>query len=84
MTERVIDGFIVRATTEPEEDGALFYEPAFRVRKVGSSDEHHQPWFAVSQNVEERSKQEALLLAERQLEVFTEVTWAGDDWNLHE
>ncbi|WP_146165810.1 hypothetical protein [Stenotrophomonas panacihumi] len=82
MGERLIDGFVVRATTEPEEDGAAFYEPAFRVRKAGEEYEHPHVWYATAQDIEKQSKEEALAIAEKWLERLEEVTWQGDDWNL--
>lgn len=81
MVEREITGFIVRATTEPEEPGAVFYEPAFRIRKEGESYEHPHVSYAVSQNVESRTQQEALRMAELELGQITEVVWNGNIWD---
>jgi len=83
MVEREITGFIVRATTEPEEPGAVFYEPAFRLRKVGETYEHPHVCYAVSQNVERRTQEEALTIAERELVQITDVVWNGDMWDTH-
>ncbi|MGJ7903166.1 hypothetical protein [Lysobacter sp. 1R34A] len=83
MTSRTIDGFVVRATTEPEEDGADFYEPAYRIRKIDSDIEHKDTWFAVSQNTESRTKGEALEMAETELRQITKIVFHGEDWQLH-
>ncbi len=81
MAEREIMGFIVRATTEPEAPGATFYEPAFRIRKIGEHYEHPHVCYAVSQDVENRTQDEALQMSEQQLQLVTEVTWSGDSWD---
>lgn len=82
MAEREISGYIVRATTEPEHAGAPFYEPAFRIRKVGESYEHPHISYATSQDVESRTQAQALALADYELAGFTEVVWHGDQWDL--
>ncbi|WP_312708102.1 hypothetical protein [Stenotrophomonas sp.] len=82
MAEREITGFIVRATTEPEEDGAAFYEPAFRIRKLDATYEHPHVSYATSQNIESRTKAEALAIAEAELEQITYVVWSGDGWDV--
>lgn len=81
MTEREINGFIVRATTEPEEAGAVFYEPAFRIRKMGEQYEHPHVSYAVSQDVVSRSQEEALQMAEDELREITDVIWNGEIWD---
>lgn len=81
MTEREITGFIVRATTEPEEPGAVFYEPAFRIRKKGDNYEHPHVSYATSQDVESRTQEEALRMAALELANITDVVWSGDTWD---
>lgn len=81
MVEREIMGYRVRATTEPEEPGAVFYEPAFRIRKVGEDYEHPHVSYAVSQNVVSRTQDEALRMSEAELAEITDVIWNGDIWD---
>lgn len=82
MVEREIMGFAVRATTEPQEPGAVFYEPAFRLRKIGEEYEHPHVCYAVSQDVERRTQEEALEMAEIELGRITDVIWVGDTWHI--
>ncbi|MCU1091716.1 hypothetical protein JAK58_09360 [Stenotrophomonas maltophilia] len=82
MAEREIMGFKVRATTEPEEPGAVFYEPAFRIRRIGEKYEHPHVCYAVSQDVERRTQEEALRMAETELGQITDVIWNGDIWDI--
>jgi hypothetical protein len=84
MAEREISGYMVRATTEPEEPGAVFYEPAFRIRKAGETYEHPHVSYATSQNVESRSQEEALALAEVELAEITDVVWTGEHWDVEQ
>ena len=86
MKIREINGYIVRATTQPEEAGAPFYEPAYRFRPAGqpegSAQEHVLPWYATSQNVESSTQAQAQAIAEHQLELIEEVHWSGTHWDL--
>jgi len=81
MVEREITGFMVRATTEPEEPGAVFYEPAFRIRKIGEEYEHPHASYAISQDVVSRTQEEALRMAEAELREITDVIWNGEKWD---
>ena len=84
MSERIIDGFVVRATTSPEEPGAPFYEPAFRFRPVAEKTdyEHVIPWDVTTQNVEVQTRENALAIAEDWLEKIEHVRWEGERWEL--
>lgn len=73
---------MVRCTTEPEGPGAVFYEPAFRIRKIGEEYEHPHVCYAISQDVEHRTQEEALAMAELELAKIAEVTWVGDTWDI--
>ena len=80
MREREIDGFIIRATTAPEELGAPFYEPAFRLKPVGASVWHEHISYAESQDTISRTQEEALAIAEHELDEVTGIHWQGDRW----
>ena len=85
MSERIIDGFVVRATTSPEEAGAPFYEPAFRFRPVTETTDHEHviPWDVTTQNVEVQTRESALAIAEDWLTKIEHVRWEGDRWELN-
>ncbi|MGS1076696.1 hypothetical protein [Pseudoxanthomonas beigongshangi] len=83
MPTRSVDGFFLTASTEPQEPGANFYEPAILVRKEDSDHvEVAHNYFAISQNVEERSYEQAYQQACEWLETIEYVRYYGNQWEL--
>lgn len=82
MPSRVVDGFILTPATEPQEDGAEFYEPSILVRQQAMQRTEVYNHYAISQNVERRSKEEAFALAEQWVDQIQYVRYYGNQWDL--
>lgn len=82
MTERMIDGFLVRATTEPERSGAPFYQSALQIQRPGTDTKVTHILYATSQEIESCTREEALEVATQKLAEVTRVIFHGEKWDV--
>ena len=83
MRRRELDGFELISATEPKEADAPFYEPAILVRRLDSEQVEVHAYFATSQNVKERSQEQAQYEADAWVMEIEYVRHFGEHWDIH-